>query len=430
MERTWKSSKVRRCLSTQTRITPSPRQSKPIQQTEIPSIKVECKSTHRRARARRELRLGADWSGFFRLNLRRRGFGSELLPVAAFFQAGVDCADLCFLLDDERRAALGARFGEGHVRRREIAIGIARAAVEDAGTAATAFSGAAAADEFALHALGTLDAHGDRARVFALRIAGAADEFAEAAVFFDQAVAAERALFIEQLVRLVRYASALDQAPRGLAVRIALASQENTETAALDGHFLAAIVAILDFGFARVRGKLGREVLNEIAIGITRAAEEETVAADAFEQFAFPALFALLAGGDARFVGEHLIVGAIEIDDEFFPELFYGFAPGQLALFDFIEFFFEARGESDIENVFETFYQQDADAFAEHGGREAALVFGDVLALDDGGDDRGVGRWATDAFFLELLDQRGVVVARRRLGEMLIGTDFFQNKRL
>src|SRR5580700_3740818 len=207
MERTWRLSKVRHCLCTQTRTTTSPGQSKPIQQTEK---KTEKKSMRSRARGPRELRLCANRSGFFRLNLRRRGFGSKLLPVAAFFQAGTDGANLGSLFNDKWRATLGARLGQGHVWRREIAIGIARAAVEDARTAATAFSGAAAADEFAILALGTLDAHGDRARVLALRIAGAADEFAETAVLFDQTIAAERALFIEQLIRLMRHASACD----------------------------------------------------------------------------------------------------------------------------------------------------------------------------------------------------------------------------
>ena len=217
-----------------------------------------------------ELRLSADWGGFFGLNLGCDcGFGSEYFPVAAFLQAGVDNADLGFLFDDERRAALGARLGHGHERRREIAIGIARAAVKDAWTAAATFSGAAAADEFAFMTLRTFDAQGDGARVFALGIAGAADELAEAAVFFDEAVAAERALFVEKFIGLHGFASALDEAARGLAIGISGAGEERSETARLDDHFFAAVVAILDFCFAGSGiGNSGREILNKIAVRI------------------------------------------------------------------------------------------------------------------------------------------------------------------
>src|SRR5256884_1399062 len=72
------------------------------------------------------------------------------------------------------------------------------------------------------------------------------DEFAEAAVFFHQAVTAERTLLIEWLVRLVRDAGALDKAARGLAVRITGAGKKRAEAAAFYRHLLAAIVAILD----------------------------------------------------------------------------------------------------------------------------------------------------------------------------------------
>src|SRR5467141_1416611 len=274
---------------------------------------------------------------FLRLCLRL-DFGDKLLPITAFFEARVDGADLGALLDDERRAALGTRFGDGHVRRCEIAI----------------------------------------------RVAGAADEFAEAAAFLHEIFAAQRTQLRERLIGLVRDARALDEAARGLAVRVTGAGEEGAEAAALDGHLLAAIVAILGFGFAAgLFGKFRREVLNEIAFGVSRTAQEETVAADALEQFALAALFALFPRGDAGLVGKHLVAGLVEVNDEFFPELFDGFAPRQLAFLDFVKFLFEPRGKRDVENVFETLYQQHADALAEHGGRETPLVLGDVFALDD-----------------------------------------------
>ena len=77
-------------------------------------------------------------------------------------------------------------------------------------------------------------------------------------MFFDEAVAAERALFVEQFIGLHGFARALDKAAGGLAIRIGGASQKRPEPARLDDHFFAAVVAILDFYFARAAsGKLG-----------------------------------------------------------------------------------------------------------------------------------------------------------------------------
>ncbi len=95
------------------------------------------------------------------------------------------------------------------------------------------------------------------------------------------------------------------------------------------------------------------------------------MAADALKQFALAALFALLASGDAGFVGKHFVAGPVEIDDEFFPELFYSFAPVELAFLDFVELFFQPRGKGHVKNVLETLYQQNADAFAQHGRRRS-----------------------------------------------------------
>ncbi len=72
------------------------------------------------------------------------------------------------------------------------------------------------------------------------------------------------------------------------------------------------------------------------------------------------------------------------------------------------------------------FHEQIADFFAEQRGREAALILVHVLALDDRRDDRGVRGRAADALFFELLHERRFRVARRRLGEVLIGANRFE----
>src|SRR5258708_5360950 len=178
-------------------------------------------------------------------------------------------------------------------------------------------------------------------------------------------------------------ARALDETARGLAVRVTGAGEKRAEAPALDSHLLAAIVAIFSFWFAAgLFRSFRREVLNEIAFGIARAAKEETVAADAFEQFALAALFALFPRGNAGLVGKHFVIGFVEVNNEFFPELLDRFAPRQFAFLDLVEFFFEPRGKRNVENVLEALDQQRADTFSEHRGGEASLVFCDVLALE------------------------------------------------
>ena len=48
-----------------------------------------------------------------------------------------------------------------------------------------------------------------------------------------------------------------------------------------------------------------------------------------------------------------------------------------------------------------------------------ALVLQHILAVKNVGDDRRIGRRPADAVLVELLDQRGLGKAGRRLGEML-----------
>src|ERR1700680_396177 len=138
---------------------------------------------------------------------------------------------------------------------------------------------------------------------FAFRIGRAADKFAISPGAANQLRAAIGAFLLERLVRLACNTGSLDQAPRGFAIGIALAGQKYSESSALDGHFLAAIVAILDLrfsaGFCR---EFRREVLNEIAVRIARTAQKEPVAADPLEELALPALLALLARRNAGLV--------------------------------------------------------------------------------------------------------------------------------
>src|SRR5438477_709502 len=103
-----------------------------------------------------KLRFGANWRcRFFGLSLRCCGhrFWSELLPIAAFLDAGMQRADFASLFDDERRTALWTRLGDGRVRRGEIAVRIARAAIEHPRTSASTLTRAAALHQLAFVAL-------------------------------------------------------------------------------------------------------------------------------------------------------------------------------------------------------------------------------------------------------------------------------------
>src|SRR6266481_2184921 len=346
----------------------------------------------------------------------------QLFPIAAFLDAGTNQSNFGFFLNDKIGPALRARLRDRHERRGEITIRIARTAIENARAAAS--PSAAPAHKFAFVALRAFDAQSDRPRVFALRVAGTTDEFAEAPVLFHQAVSAGGALFIERFVGLPRDARPFHQPPSGFAVRIAGTRQEHAEAAALNRHLLAAVIAIfsLTFGVAFFT-QLRRKILNKIAVRIARAAQEKSVPADAFQQFALAALFARFPGRDARFVGEHFVAGAIEIHDKFFPEFLYRFAPVQLAFLDFVEFFFQARGKRHIKYVFKTFHQQDADPFAKHGRRKAALILLDVLAFDNGRYYCRIRGRPANSLFFQVFYQCRFGVAWRRLGEMLFRTD-------
>src|SRR6266853_1930936 len=213
--------------------------------------------------------LRANWRrGFFRL--RRHRIGYHRFPVAAFLHTSAHDPDLGLLFHDERRATLRARLRQRHMWASVIAVRIPRAPIENAGTPAPALARAAPPHKFAFIAFRAFDAHGDRPRVLALRIAGATDELAEAPALLNQVVAAQRALFLERLVWLVRDARPLHQPPRRLAIWIAGTSHECAKAPALDGHFLAAVLAILGFAFTAVIGKLRRHILDKIAIRIAR----------------------------------------------------------------------------------------------------------------------------------------------------------------
>ena len=199
--------------------------------------------------------------GWLRLWLRRLRF-----PIAIFTSAGAVCAQLGTFFYHERRAALRARLRNRLVRRSKVAIGVAAAAVEDPACGPASFGGAAAnATRPSLH-LGHL-MPSVIGRVYL--------HFG----YFSQPMKSPKrparrnnsppqvgAFFAKRHIGRLGFLGAGHQAARSLAIWISGAGKEGAEAAALDDHFLAAVVAILGCAglfvghFAASIGEVARKV--------------------------------------------------------------------------------------------------------------------------------------------------------------------------
>ena len=119
---------------------------------------------------------------------------------------------------------------------------------------------------------------------------------------------------------------------------------------------------------------------------------------------------------------------AFQINFEAIPEFLHRRSPREFAVFDFIQLVFHARGEAHVENILERFHQQIAHLFAQQRRREPALLLVHVLALHNRRNNRRIRGRAANSLFFQFLYQRRFRVPRRRLREMLIGTDCFETQ--
>ena len=94
--------------------------------------------------------------------------------------------------------------------------------------------------------------------------------------------------------------------------------------------------------------------------------------------------------------------------------------PIGLAVFHAIQLLLHVGGESQIHNIGEILLHQLGHHLAKRGGLDCLALPLHIFAGEDGADGRGIGGGATDAAFLHSLDQRGLIIPRRRLGEMLV----------
>src|SRR3954453_15183467 len=95
----------------------------------------------------------------------------------------------------------------------------------------------------------------------------------------------------------------------------------------------------------------------------------------------------------------------------------------ELALGDVVELLLHEAGEVDVDDVGEVLDQLVGHDVADVLRLEPAVLQAHVPTVLDRRDDRRVDRRAADALLLKLLHERGLGVARRRLGEVLLGQD-------
>lgn len=111
-------------------------------------------------------------------------------------------------------------------------------------------------------------------------------------------------------------------------------------------------------------------------------------------------------------------------------EIRHHVGPGNLAFLDLVELLLHSGRETDVEKLRKPLDEEVIHAEAEFGRNELALFAVHVVAILNRAQDRRVGRRAADAVFLELLDQRGFAVSRRRLGELLLGLEIPDRQRI
>ena len=185
--------------------------------------------------------------------------------------------------------------------------------------------------------------------------------------------------------------------------------------AAADGAGIAAvgIIAASDEGPARPRGlqmqpprpaDRTRARIGPVRAGRIKMRAKEFV--DLVQHLADAQIggFGNRGGKVAPEAGQHFLVVAF---------------PGR----DVVKLRFQIGGEVEIDIAAEVVGQKGGDEPPLVFGDQAVLVLADIFAVLDRGDDAGIGRGAADAQFFHALDQRRLGIARRRLGEMLLGRD-------
>src|SRR5579864_8251612 len=359
------------------------------------------------------------------------GFGSGAFVLTLFVGTGDDGSGFQSLLDEVLTAAGRTLLRNRLVGGGELALGVVGAAVESVALAGALLHQFAGFAQRALHADKVL------LHILALGVAAAGGEFAVAAVAEHHIPAALGTGFVEGNVG---HLAALVEAARGLALGIAGAGHELPEAAALKHHGTAAVLAVLllrsflHIGRVQVRQVNGIFLGEGAGVGIVlvvgAAGVEGTVPAPLDDQGGAATLALFFRRLLHTLNVFHVLFSVFEILLEFFVELAQGVGPLLLAFLNLVELFFEAGGVLRVENVLEIFDEQVSDDQAYFGGHKFAAHLLHVLPFLDGAQDGGVGGRTADTALFQFLDQRSFVVARGRLGEVLLGLELAQREGL
>ena len=212
------------------------------------------------------------------------------------------------------------------------------------------------------------------------------------------------------------------------AVGVAVAADEGAEPADDALQLLAALGARLleELGLGALLAVEVPDVLAAaVLLGEPRAPDEEPVLPEPLLEATGggpplrEALRALLV--EILEVALPLLLRAIEIGLEGFPELAQDGDALEVTLGDLVELLLHAGGEVRVDDLGKVLDEAVGDEFAHVVGEEATILEAHVVTRGDRPHDRGVRRRAADTEFLERLHERRLGVPRRRGGEMLLG---------
>ena len=210
-----------------------------------------------------------------------------------------------------------------------------------------------------------------------------------------------------------------------LALRVVGAADELAVAALLDHQLTPVLRADPVFDDDRCfffgGGLLGGfvQVAGVVAVRVAGAADKATALAEADVQrlAALRAGFVEAFGGDLG-AADAFLLGNLLVES--LPEAVEHRNPLALAGGDIVKLVFEPGGEVVVDVLGEVLGQELVDDLAGIGRLEALLVENHVLAILQRRDDRRIGRRPADAELFQRLHQRCFRIARRRLGEMLL----------
>src|SRR5581483_1515266 len=161
--------------------------------------------------------------------------------------------------------------------------------------------------------------------------------------------------------------------------------------------------------------------LRVAALGEAGAGQEAAEAPQLDDHVAAALLADLLGRLVGRLHAADRLLGDLQFAVERLVELADDRHPRPAALGDLVQLLLHVRGEVHVHHVAEVLDQQVVYEHTELGRAQALLHALDVTALLDRRQRGCVSGRATDAALLQRLHQRGLRVARRRLGEVLLG---------